>query len=243
MVLASKERIIADRQFTTERFTLSTLPVLYVPLYRLDSGDSGGTFTSADGHGHTCTVTGALWQLDGRLFDGNDDFIDCGRSPAFDMGTGNFSYVAWVKLTDVTGFPHILSKGAAGAGGRKYDLGFEQTTGKLRSVLNDSTGAVAYLATTDVSDGDWHYVGASFNRTANVQHYLDGAIDGAASDISAQSGSLDDTNKDLTIGVISDDETSNNFPGTISAIWLFKGISLSSLVHQQCYIATKWRYR
>ncbi|KKL80876.1 hypothetical protein LCGC14_2000330 [marine sediment metagenome] len=38
MVLATKERIIADRQFATERYILSTMPVLYLPLHRLDSG-------------------------------------------------------------------------------------------------------------------------------------------------------------------------------------------------------------
>jgi len=71
MVLGTKERIVADRQFATERYILSTNPLLYLPLYRLD----GSSFLSADGMGYLCSVTGALWTPQGRTFGGTGDKI------------------------------------------------------------------------------------------------------------------------------------------------------------------------
>ena len=98
MVLATKERIIADRQFATERYILSTLPSLYLPLHRLDSGDSGGKFISADGHGRVCTVTGALISQGGRTFDGSDDKIIIPSADTLSL-RNNGSVLLWIKVS------------------------------------------------------------------------------------------------------------------------------------------------
>ena len=45
--------------------------VLYLPLHQRD----GSSFMSKDAYGHVCTVTGAVWTPEGRLFDGVDDYI------------------------------------------------------------------------------------------------------------------------------------------------------------------------
>ena len=68
--MATKEQIIAQRSISTERYILSTMPVLYLPLGKTDSGKSGDSFISSDGHGHTCTATSTPWTLRGRDFDG-----------------------------------------------------------------------------------------------------------------------------------------------------------------------------
>jgi len=97
-MLATKERIIAQRQFETERYILSTNPFFYAPLYKLD----GSSFSSQDGGGHLCTVTGALWTLQGRLFDTDaGDFIALPSAvyQAF-ANTNDFTMEAWAHLPD-----------------------------------------------------------------------------------------------------------------------------------------------
>ena len=100
MVLATKDRIIASRSISTERYILSTMPVLYLPLHRLDSGDSGGKFVSADGHGHVCTVTGALLSQGGREFDGTDDQVLCGSAVLLDnIFDDGGTIIFWVNVS------------------------------------------------------------------------------------------------------------------------------------------------
>jgi hypothetical protein len=79
---------------------------LYLPLWKLD----GASFTSKDKHGHLCTATGALWALQGRSFDKTDDVVyRSSGNDAFQVGTGDISFLAWFKPTvNVTDAQHIL---------------------------------------------------------------------------------------------------------------------------------------
>lgn len=70
-MLATKERIIAQREIATERYVLSTKPHVYLPLYKCD----GTLFISKDAHGHVVTKVGTLPTINGDLLDGTDDII------------------------------------------------------------------------------------------------------------------------------------------------------------------------
>ena len=71
--------------------------VLYLPLY----GQDGASFMSQDAGGHLCAVTGALWRPDSRYFDGIDDKINCGHSPALNLTSG-VTVEVWFKPVSVS---------------------------------------------------------------------------------------------------------------------------------------------
>ena len=74
-------------------FIVDSSLVLYLPLWAL----KGSPIKSVDRYGHSCSVTGATWTLEGRTLDG-DDKIDCGSASALTMGTSDQTVAIWVKL-------------------------------------------------------------------------------------------------------------------------------------------------
>ena len=88
-----EKRNLAERERDTERYILSTFPVLYLPLWKLD----GASFLSRDGHGHLCTVTGATWGSQGRTFNGVDDKLDIPANSAF-SNHSQFTLLIWLKM-------------------------------------------------------------------------------------------------------------------------------------------------
>ena len=120
MVLATKERIVADRTFSTERYILQTHPVLYLPLWKKDHGMSGGKMLSSDGIGHVCTVIGALQRRDGKYVEGTDDYV---TTPVIDVSAGSgLTIMAWFKRVGASGgttdnYYHCILGHINGAGG------------------------------------------------------------------------------------------------------------------------------
>ena len=68
-----------ERIADPEGFMLDPSLRLYVPLWKRD----GNSFMSDDAYGHLCTVTGAPWKLQGRDFDGIDDYVDVSNPSIF----------------------------------------------------------------------------------------------------------------------------------------------------------------
>lgn len=201
--------------------------VLYLPLDLL----KGSKFKSVDRYSHTSAVTGALWRPNGRYFDGSDDFIDCGRSTAFDFGTGDFTLIATVNLTDVTEHRLLIMKGAVGVGNKRYWLRIKRTSGYLTINFDDNTNEDSQDGDTDLSDGLWHTVGVTNDRDGNVTLYLEGAIEGTP-EASVATLSLDDTSKDLCVGVSSSDETSENFKGFMGVALMYsRCLTTAEMLH------------
>src|SRR4030042_2091010 len=95
--------------------------VLYLPLPKLD----GASFISGDACGHPIVNSGAFWTPRGRSFDGIDDLIDCGGSPAFD--SQQYTLTCWFRTTasspdtDIGHRPVHIAR--AGGGESKIALG------------------------------------------------------------------------------------------------------------------------
>ena len=68
--------------------------VLYLPLWALKDS----SFKSVDAYKNTCNVTGALWQPDGRLFDGADDLITVPDTASIqNIWDGGGTIIFWVN--------------------------------------------------------------------------------------------------------------------------------------------------
>ncbi len=243
MVLATKERIIADRQFATERYILSTLPVLYLPLHKLDSGSSGGSFISADGHGYLCEVTGALLSQGGRLFDG-DDVI---THTALDwQGSDSFgSILVWFKTNNSAAIQILFASADTGSTARFLDFRTKITTGELEMSQENGDTEDVLTASTDVTDDAWH-LGAVVSSGTAYSIYLDGLDEGALT-VTGGANNGDwfaDTSSrnNFTIGALTYTSTILHFDGTINEVLVYNR-ALTPQEIQNIYIATSWRYK
>lgn len=209
--------------------------VLYLPLYELD----GNSFMSKDARGHLCTVTGARWELPGRLLDGVDDQINIGDPASLNI-TDNIAVEAWVKTNFDWGtgysYGYILSKA-------NYNLYAQKDgpTNRLRFEIVD--GGTDYSAYT---------LSALSAAITNTYTHIVGVYDGATVQIFVN-GSNANTTPAAHVGDI-DDASGNNLRVGVDAaqVRFLKGYAgeiriynraLTQLEIQHNYLATKWRYR
>lgn len=227
--------------------------VLYLPLWALKGGENGTTFKSVDAYQHSCTVFGALWQPDGRLFDGSDDKIDTGT--AFQsIFRASFSFGCWFKATD--GIP----------GAAEYLGGSANASAEDRVYLQiRDDGKIQFLY---ASDGDMEYCHTNVAMLSNGQQgwhlafgVLDATVEGAGGMLIYFDGAvkaLDATNDGDTTGITSADWTSadelwigdqdnngaSNSPllGVIGDTWLYNRVlTAAEILH--IYNSTVWRYQ
>ena len=210
---------------------------LYLPLWAL----SGAVFRSQDPYGHICTNHNALWRPYGYYFDG-DDYIDCGRNTALDVGTGDFSSGCWVELGAVVNSQHILSKGSVGAGGKRYRILYETSDDHFYFQLDDNTNETSLKLDTTPQVSTWYFLFCTADRDGNLVGYLQGVSD-CTPVANTATLTIDDTTKDFCIGVSSADETSSPLSnsGRIGEVWFYRRVlSATEILH--IYNVTRWRY-
>ena len=121
--------------------------------------------------------------------DGDEDYVDCGNSLAFDMSR-QVTVSAWIKVHKFdTQWQAIVTKGSSAWRLRRYNLG----------------SSVAFMSGTnpdywlegiaDVNDGKWHHVVGVHDGT-RMCLYLDGELDVSAS----ATGSIDSNGDPVCIG-------------------------------------------
>jgi hypothetical protein len=204
--------------------------VLYLPLYKLDSA----SFISRDAYGHPAVDTGTLWTPQGRSFDGIDDLIDCGGSPAFD--SQQYTLTCWFKTTASspgTDIGHRLINIARAAGGEsKIALRLKNNVADL-FWITPATLIDSVSTGVTVNNGQWHHL-AGTTDGAIFTVYLDG--DHKAS----KSSSLHTNFYCLSIGSVHTGTGAYN--GTIGEVRVYDRV-LTAPEIQRDYLATKWKYR
>lgn len=180
-------------EIALDNFALDPYCKLYLPLYKLD----GDSFMSKDAYGHLCTrydtatPPAAHWTPQGWVFDGVDDYIDCGNDASLNI-TDAITLEAWVKPPDVGGYRVIVAKHY------KWVLRLEPN-GRLLSVITTGGFAAPELSgVTVVDDNSWHHVVMTY-KSGDWRLYCDGELDAARYD---RTGSLDLTGSPVTIGNI-----------------------------------------
>jgi hypothetical protein len=142
---------------------------------------AGTCTTPADGTG--AWYNGKSGKFNSAMsFDGVDDYVDAGDNGTTDMGFSNFTVEGWIKTSS-----------SGGGYGRLVDKSF--ATGFSVFVRSGTIGmAIANLynlnarsGAATITDNQWHHVAVVFNRNGNAVFYVDGHIDGAATDISSTS--------------------------------------------------------
>ena len=218
-----------DRIDSPEGFILDPSLVLYLPLYRLD----GASFMSKDAYGHLCTVTGALWTPQGRIFNG-DDYIDCGNDAS--LTHTKITIKAWIKTLSAAR-QIIVSKFDANTGDWGYVFRVNETTGVVQWQLTDYS-ADTLTSNSAVNDGNWHEVTVTSDQI-NLQIFIDGVIDNTKACATA----IGDSAFSVLVGAWwNAANKAYYFIGTIGEVMVYCR-ALTPLEIQRNYLATKWRYK
>lgn len=135
------------------------------------------------------------------LFDGIDEYVDCGNGADVKMGTGDFSAFAWVKR-GALGVAHTVLSYGATSDPRWY---FRIETGdRVRVLVDDGTtlSRMTSDATFLVDDADWHLIGFTFDRSEadGLLFYKDGSPAASGLDGSGSNLTLDHASVGLRIG-------------------------------------------
>ena len=233
---ATEEQIVVNRQFAIERYILSTMPVLYLPLYRLD----GDSFISADGHGHVCTVTEALWTPNGRWFDGTNDEVDLGASSSL-RPTTSVSLLLWVLVAADAGaaeYPRIIGNltDEGGADLRGYGIYQDESGRAIQYELRTVDDALKQAVIATPSLNEWNFYGLTYTSGTITPYY-----NGAAGITSSETGNINYATSpvNLALGQVF---AADFFQGQIGEALIYNRV-LSPVEIQHNYLATKWRYQ
>jgi len=235
-----KVDLLAPRRVATRDYILSTMPILYLPLYDLD----GSPFISSDGYGHSCTITGATWGATGRIFDGSDDQISIPDNAVL-SSLGPMSISVWYRQ-DIQADEGIVSKDSGVSGGREWILYTNVATGRLgfNRYGSNSANSIVTIGTKDVSDTLFHHslvtwTGVNNTGTATIQ--TDGVDEALSSDSKGGTGALPfDGAYAVEIGRMA---ASNTYclDGEVGEVVIWNRL-LSVTEARQIYQVTKWRY-
>ncbi len=197
--------------------------VLYLPLWKLD----GGSFTDKSAYGHTCTVTGAVWGVQGRTFDRDDDRILIPNHASLNMGTSDFNLFIWVKFTAIDATNQYVF--------------YKEADYSLRVANDVMTFTIAGVAaatadTTSLSPGVFYLLGVTYDQTNDlVSYYINGVLSSQPAFATEGSGA-----SILSLGIAPD--LTQELGGVAGDIFIYKGRVLTPQEVQRLYIKTKRRY-
>lgn len=245
MTLATRERVYARRQVATERFILSTLPVLYLPLWKKDSLGVANQFLSSDGHGYLAAVTGATWGLQGRTFAGGDDYIK-NTTANWQSADSSGTVIVWYKSSTTT-IDHLFATTDEATNDKYLSFAITGTlaTGGIRIDQKDGTTRnVVDTLPVGTTNGAWHQIAFISSGTA-WSAYLDAVSKAIPAIAGSNNGNwfADTPDRDnFSIGAKLSLTPSAYFTGVIGEILVYnRDLSAEEVMNN--FQATKWRYK
>lgn len=146
--------------------------------YRFESNLSDSTSSPVNGTGSGTLIyyqsgafAGPRLALD---FDGVDDYASIDHDNRFNVGTGAFSVLFWVKGSDRAADRPVLDKSNDTRG---LIVTLKQTTGAVAVTIRGSTPAEAHTFSRNVLDGAWHHVTVTRDASGNLSCYVDGVLE------------------------------------------------------------------
>lgn len=222
---------MTSRELEVERHILSTMPVLYLPLWKRD----GSSIISDDAYGHVCTVAGATgglaaWTPQGRSFDGVDDNISVGTKDFF--GSGQQTIEIWAR-------PNSKSPAARGFLFNHYTadnnrVNIIQETDGIIQFQGGDVSTYTILASAGSSARQWlHIVVIRDYDEKKLNVWID-----RIQTITSQAITIGAT----TAGITLIGYTSEAFNGIIGEVHIYNR-ALSPLEIANNYEITKYRYK
>ena len=130
----------------------------------------GGSFMSDDVFGHLCTNYGSKWQLDGRYFDGVDDYMDCGENV---RPVSAVSVSARLKPIAFQQYGTAISAGRSGG----YML-FYPSDPDVKFYVYTTAWQSISIPQADISLNNWHQFILTYDQT-NLKIFMNGVEKGS----------------------------------------------------------------
>jgi|GEM_PF-3159155 len=153
---------------------LSTGLIAYYP-FNGNAQDASGNANHGTLFGPTLTSDKQNNSNSAYLFDGIDDYIEIADSDSLDMGTSDYSIVAWVKISTPTNNGRIFSKGSS-ACVTGYMLRLNANQAHLENAFENSC-KIIFAGNQDIADNEWHFVVGVVKRSEGGFIYVDGELD------------------------------------------------------------------
>ena len=206
--------------------------VLYLDAANLKSYSGSGTnVTNIFNSNYTGALNnGVGFSLNNNgvfTFDGSNDYISFLPNDIFNIGTGDFTLLAWHKTSNKSNYSTIMS--LDDGNGTGYLLYTSINSGVLRNWV----AGVPKNGTIDICTGLWNLVGLTRNSGLCTQ-YVNGVVDTTFT----ASGVLQISGRNLSIG---QNAGYYYYNGNISIVQIYNR-ALSQQEILQNYNATKGRY-
>ena len=128
------------------------------------------------------------------VFDGSSDYVDVANQTPYNIGTGDFSVVAWINMSALAGNRMVFKKGDYAVGGFVV---WVDSTGNVNLTTNDGTNTNFATVSAGLTTNTWYQVAVSVSRSASTTIMVNGVPLSAAGSI--RPGSLN-TASDVQIG-------------------------------------------
>jgi hypothetical protein len=216
-------------------------------VFALDAADrnsyagSGTTWNDMSGNNNTGTLTNgpAFSNTNGGsiIFDGVDDFVNCGNADTINFGTGDFTIEMWaLRSTNATTNLRLLSKGGDSNLANTAGFAFFGYNGGASFAVNPS-GTRTIISAATYSVGEWFNVVGVVQRSSTIRTYKNAIlVESAAAPI----GSVSNASLNLNIARNTAD-LNLNWSGQISIVRMYNK-ALTAREVLQNYNATKLRF-
>lgn len=188
-------------------------------------GTSGNTALDSSQYNHSGTLLNFNYTTGGTTgvisnaltFDGaSSHSVNMGINSNHNVGSGNFTYSAWVKTSNSGNNMAIATKDPDS---NPYHALRQMSTGRPRMQYSDSSSnAVTVDCTITTNDGLWHHV-VGMRNGDNGYLYIDGVQRGTASN--ASTGVVDNGGASFIVGARDKASGAHSFYGSIDDVRFF----------------------
>ncbi len=171
------------------------------------------------------------------IFDGVDDFVNCGNADTINFGTGDFTIEMWaLRSTNATTNLRLLSKGGDSDLASTAGFAFFGSDGGANFAVNPS-GTRTIISAATYSVGEWFNVVGVVQRSSTIRTYKNATLVQSAA---APIGSV--SNASLNLNIARNTAGANlNWSGQISIVRMYNRALTATEVLQN-YNANKTRF-
>jgi hypothetical protein len=160
---------------------------------------SGTTWTDLSGRGNTGTLTNGPTYSSANsgsiVFDGSNDYIDCGNASSLSITVG--TVCAWFKKPLGSGYKGLVDKGRDGYGAWSLNVDEVGNTATFKARISGTNRSIS--ASSNYGNNIWTYVCGVYDGTT-LAIYQNGIISNSAS----YSGTIGTNSVSVKIGAASD---------------------------------------
>lgn len=203
-------------------------------LLHTEGSDAGTTFTDSSNNAFTVTANGNAktstaqykYGSSSGLFDGAGDYLAIAQNDAFNVGTGDFTIEAWVRLTSQgNNYSSIIASGKTpfGAGAvylMNVGTGAPIVANRRKFTFGTYEANPALVGTTVANTGQWYHVAVT-RQGSSIRLFVDGAVESSGTNTQ----SINFSTSGLRVGGNGWDGNPGSWNGNIDEVRITKGIA------------------